>query len=344
MSGGDTLTTGSPGESPALAPTEADPRGDVALEPGHRIGRHLVLGRLGAGGMGVVFAAYDPELDRKVAIKLMRPGRGADSPARQERLLREAQAMAKLAHPNVIVVHDVGTAGESVYFAMELCDGGTLREWLCEPRPWREVLEVFLRAGQGLAAAHAAGLVHRDFKPDNVLLGKDGRARVTDFGLALPVDSGPPGHAVGRWAAHRGRRDRRHARVHGAGAELGRARRRARRSVQLLRRAPRGALRRPALRGQRAGSAASPAPRRPRPLTAVEGAGARAGGRSRRAFPQHRRALRRARPLAVAAPAADRGRARRGGAERGGARLAVRRGAVRRRRSQAARRLGRAAP
>jgi len=86
MSGGDTLTTGSPGESPALAPTEADPRGDVALEPGHRIGRHLVLGRLGAGGMGVVFAAYDPELDRKVAIKLMRPGRGADSPARQERL------------------------------------------------------------------------------------------------------------------------------------------------------------------------------------------------------------------------------------------------------------------
>jgi tetratricopeptide (TPR) repeat protein/predicted Ser/Thr protein kinase len=150
------------------------------------VGRFRVLEPLGRGGMGVVYSAYDPELDRKVAIKLLRAdvSAGLSSRDAQARLLREAQAMARLNHPNVIVVHEVGTVGDRVFVAMEFVDGGTLRAFMDERPPWRAVLEVFLRAGAGLAAAHAAGLVHRDFKPDNVLLGKDGRVRVVDFGLA----------------------------------------------------------------------------------------------------------------------------------------------------------------
>ncbi len=166
--------------------------GNAYLPDGSRLGRYVVLSRVGAGGMGVVFAAYDPELDRKVAIKLMRtaPG-GSGSKAMSDlrtRLLREAQAMAKLSHPNVITVHDVGTFEGQVFVAMEFIDGSTLAQWLGERRrSWREVLQVLLPAGRGLAAAHAAGLVHRDFKPDNVLLGRDGRVLVTDFGLARPA-------------------------------------------------------------------------------------------------------------------------------------------------------------
>lgn len=134
--------------------------------------------------MGVVLMAYDPQLDRRVAIKLLHPSRSADPKARQ-RLLREAQALAKLSHPNVVQIYDAGTHGDRVYLAMELVDGETLDAWLSrQPRPrWREIVDVFVAAGEGLAAAHAAGLVHRDFKPHNALVGKDGRVRVLDFGL-----------------------------------------------------------------------------------------------------------------------------------------------------------------
>jgi tetratricopeptide (TPR) repeat protein len=155
-----------------------------ALARGAAVGRYLVLDRIGAGGMGVVYAAYDPELDRRVALKLLRPDRFTGEVDRL-RLLREAQALARLADPNVVAVYDAGTFGDRVFVAMELVEGETLRQWLgAGSRSWREILDRFLPAGRGLAAAHAAGLVHRDFKPENVLLGRDGRVRVVDFGLA----------------------------------------------------------------------------------------------------------------------------------------------------------------
>ena len=143
----------------------------------------MVLERVGSGGMGVVYAAYDPQLDRKVALKLMHRG-GADASAR---LLREAQAAARLTNPNVITVHDVGQFGDDIFLASEFVDGGTLADWLSahpSPRAWREVLPFFLDAGRGLVAAHAHGVVHRDVKPANVLLGRDGRVLVCDFGLS----------------------------------------------------------------------------------------------------------------------------------------------------------------
>ncbi len=162
---------------------------DHGLTPGTRLGRYVVLEEIGQGGMGLVFSAYDPELNRKVALKLLRPNQSERKRARS-RLLQEAQALAKLAHPNVITVYDVGTIGERVFVAMELIEGTTIKGWLAEkPRRWDQVLEVFIPAGRGLAAAHAANLVHRDFKPDNVLIGRDGRVRVMDFGLARPVNS-----------------------------------------------------------------------------------------------------------------------------------------------------------
>ncbi|MCB9565931.1 MAG: serine/threonine protein kinase [Myxococcales bacterium] len=134
------------------------------LAVGARVGRYVVLGRLGAGGMGVVFAAHDPELDRRIALKLLREG-GRDSHARHQRLLAEAQAMARLAHPNVVAVHDVGEHRGRVFLALELVDGETLASWLTREHPLAERLRVLVDAGRGLAAAHAGGLVHRDFKP-----------------------------------------------------------------------------------------------------------------------------------------------------------------------------------
>lgn len=164
----------------------------VTFPRGTTFGRYLLLEKLGAGGMGEVYAAYDPQLNRKVALKLMRPGSGSTQDGRS-RLLREAQSLARVAHPNVIAVHDVGEFGEHVFVAMELIEGVTLTDWLRELHPWPTVLEMFIAAGRGLAAAHQAGLVHRDFKPDNVLVG-DGRPRVLDFGLARATgDVAPPG-------------------------------------------------------------------------------------------------------------------------------------------------------
>ncbi|MCA9713588.1 MAG: serine/threonine protein kinase, partial [Myxococcales bacterium] len=157
-----------------------------SLERGAVVGRYVVLSELGSGAMGIVYAAYDPELDRKVALKLVRTtsGRRGGDEEQRTRLLREAQALAKLNHPNVVSVHDVGTLEGRVWIAMEYVHGQTLDAWGATPRPWREVLEVMRRAGEGLAAAHDAGLLHRDFKPQNVMLGHDGRVRVMDFGLA----------------------------------------------------------------------------------------------------------------------------------------------------------------
>ena len=176
-----------------VAPAIADlatrsPRGAV-------IGRYVIANVLGQGGMGVVYAAKDPKLDRNVALKVLHPTAGGEASAR---LQREGRAIARLAHPNVVTVFDVATHDDTVFIAMELVAGGSLDGWLRRERhSWQEVLAVFLQAGAGLVAAHAAGLVHRDFKPANVLVGTDGRARVTDFGLARS-ESSPDGERTSR--------------------------------------------------------------------------------------------------------------------------------------------------
>ncbi len=162
----------------------------LTLQRGATLGRYVLLEKLGAGGMGEVFAAYDPQLDRKVALKLLRGG-ALSAEEGKARLLREAQAMARLQHPNVIAVHDVGLFGDRVFVAMEYVDGETLADWLRGQRPWQEIVRIFTAAGEGLSAAHRAGLVHRDFKPDNVLIGADARPRVLDFGLARQSTSTP---------------------------------------------------------------------------------------------------------------------------------------------------------
>ena len=148
-----------------------------------KVGRFTVIDRLGEGGMGVVYAAYDELLDRKVALKLLhaavRAGGG------DERLLREAQAMARLSHPNIVSVFEVGTSGDQLFIAMEFVRGQSLDAWLkAEARPWQAVLPLLIAAGRGLEAAHRAGLVHRDYKPHNTLVDADGGVKVADFGLA----------------------------------------------------------------------------------------------------------------------------------------------------------------
>jgi serine/threonine protein kinase/tetratricopeptide (TPR) repeat protein len=173
------------------------PEPETALTRGTALGRFVVLGLVGRGAMGEVYGAYDPELDRKIAIKLVRAGGGGQGSEGRTRLMREAQATAKISHPNVVVVYDAGTFGERVFIAMEFVEGHTLRYWLQEKeRPWQEILEAFLAAGRGLAAAHDKELVHRDFKPDNVMVAKGGQVRVMDFGLARIVDGAPPSGGV----------------------------------------------------------------------------------------------------------------------------------------------------
>ena len=166
--------------------------GEAEILHGSKIGRFVVVGELGKGGMGVVYAAHDRELDRQVALKVLRAAAATEE--ERMRMLREGQAMARVTHPNVITVYEVGVEGTLVFLAQELLDAGTLGRWLEKPRSHAEIIAKFEAAGRGLAAAHAAGLVHRDFKPDNVLLGKDGRVRVSDFGLArsLAADDGLP--------------------------------------------------------------------------------------------------------------------------------------------------------
>ena len=173
---------------------EADPGDRVepvpAFAPGTTIAHFKIVRELGAGGMGIVFEAHDPDLDRRVAVKIVRDRRAGS--AAGLRLIAEAQAMARLAHPNVVGVHEVGTIDNQVFVVMELVRGDTLAGWLDRhPRPWRDIVDVFLHAGQGLLAAHHAGLIHRDFKPSNVLIDDAGRPRVSDFGLARSEERGP---------------------------------------------------------------------------------------------------------------------------------------------------------
>jgi serine/threonine protein kinase len=149
------------------------------------IDRYRILGCIGQGGMGIVYAAHDERLGRTVALKLLRPELGRTGTGD---LAREAQSLAKLSHPNVVAVFDVGEHAGQLFVAMEYVEGQSLRRWLETPRPLSAILDVFIAAGEGLAAAHRAGMVHRDFKPDNVLVGVDGRPRILDFGLARPHD------------------------------------------------------------------------------------------------------------------------------------------------------------
>ncbi|HEY0135850.1 MAG TPA: serine/threonine-protein kinase, partial [Nannocystis sp.] len=192
------LETG--GASDELATRHEDghePAPELEQQP-FRIGRFTILRRLGRGGMGVVYAAYDDRLDRKIALKLVYAS-PQDGSLGQTRLLREAQALARLSHPNVVQIYEVGEHDRQVFLAMEFVSGVTLRGWSrAGAHGWREILAVYLQAGRGLAAAHAAGLVHRDFKPDNAVLADDGRVRVLDFGLAralLDESDDSPAHS-----------------------------------------------------------------------------------------------------------------------------------------------------
>jgi serine/threonine protein kinase len=188
-----TWAAAEPGMAPQLAPpvdrsakASECPVG-AQFAPGTRVGRYHILGAIGRGGMGEVYAAYHPDLDRRIALKVVHAERAAD-PERQRRLLREAQIIARLNHPNIVTVYDAGIVGDQVFVAMEFVDGHTLDTWVRQSDPcWQDVLDVFVAAARGLAAAHAANVVHRDFKPQNVMIGRDGRVRVMDFGLARPV-------------------------------------------------------------------------------------------------------------------------------------------------------------
>lgn len=199
----------SEGEDVPRGPT-VDPRPDDATERARvqaivrqrlvggdpsmpRIGRFHVLHTLGAGGMGTVYAAFDEQLDRRVAIKVIREDRRELT----LRTLREAQSLARITHPNVISIYEVGEHHGALFLAMEFVQGMTLRQWVQhQPRSWREIWSIYRQAAHGLGAVHAAGLIHRDFKPENAIVGIDGRVRVLDFGLARRDDAGSTGARV----------------------------------------------------------------------------------------------------------------------------------------------------
>jgi predicted Ser/Thr protein kinase len=184
-------------------PSSSDPARELG-PVGEVIGRYRLEREIGSGGMGAVHAAFDPDLERRVAVKVLRAGGG--SGIAERRLLREARAMARLVHPNVVTVHEVGSAAGRDYIAMELVEGETLAEWLrARRRPVRAILDAFVGAGRGLAAAHAAGIVHRDFKPHNVLRSRGGRIVVTDFGLAREAEDADAdaGAGAGAWPTDR---------------------------------------------------------------------------------------------------------------------------------------------
>src|SRR5688572_24837441 len=176
-------------------PAPAGPVDTSALRRGSSLGRYVVLDVLGRGGMGIVYAAYDPELDRKIAVKLVKWGSSSTAgTGGRSRLQREAQALAKLTHSNIVGVYDVGTIGDAIFVAMEFISGETIaawikRRWPADPPHWRDVLSIMVPAGRGLAAAHAAEIIHRDFKPENVMMDPAGRIVVLDFGLARPTST-----------------------------------------------------------------------------------------------------------------------------------------------------------
>jgi len=154
-----------------------------------QFGRYIIKKMLGKGGMGVVYAAFDPTLNRRIAIKVLRVSNGSgdmDTQSARARMLREAQAMAMVGHPNLVQVFDVGTYDDDVYIAMEFVEGVTLRDWLVnhDRKDWRTILKRYLDAARGLHAAHQRRLIHRDFKPENVMVDNNGHTRVMDFGLA----------------------------------------------------------------------------------------------------------------------------------------------------------------
>ena len=180
----------SDGDTEGVTLSRVDAKGAVVIagDVGNTISRYVVLEEIGVGGMGRVLRAYDPRLQREVAVKVLRAN--ALSEEASQRLINEARAMAKVSHPNVVQVYDVETLDDGqIVLVMQFVLGDTLRSWVKETYPWREVVDTLVAAGRGLAAAHAAGLLHRDFKPANVLLSQTGRVKVTDFGLAKPSSS-----------------------------------------------------------------------------------------------------------------------------------------------------------
>jgi serine/threonine protein kinase len=178
-------------DSTTVPGANGSPIEETTLASGTLVGRYRIMEPLASGAMGCVYVAFDPELERRVAVKVLRSELEVGNEELDNRLRQEAKTIAQVSHPNVVTVYDAGRDQRRVFIAMELVTGMTLREWLAAaPRSWREIVDVFLEAGRGLFAAHSAGIVHRDFKPDNVLVTDDGDVKVMDFGLAHPDPCG----------------------------------------------------------------------------------------------------------------------------------------------------------